>query len=158
LCYERNHTDYFEGVSGTTRRRPGGSLAALGAGNSPRAPSPIAAKAAAAFAELDADRVADLLGAFESAQLAEIVEAVAPADAADLLLSLPPGVRRETLANLSASSAESVRALLRYPEDTAGGIMSNRFIALGEAMSVEEVRELLRARAREERTESIAYL
>jgi magnesium transporter len=117
-----------------------------------------AAKAAAALTELDADRVADLLGAFESAQLAEIIEAVAPADAADLLLSLPPGVRRETLAKLPASSAESVRALLRYPEDTAGGIMSNRFIALGEAMSVEEVRELLRARAQEERTESIAYL
>lgn len=36
--------------------------------------------------------------------------------------------------------------------------MSNRFIALSEAMSVEEVRELLRARAQEERTESIAYL
>jgi magnesium transporter len=117
-----------------------------------------AAKAAAALTELDADRVADLLGAFEPGPLAQIIHAVAPADAADLLLSLPPGVRRETLAKLPAAAADSVRALLRYPEDTAGGVMSNRFIALGEDMSVEQVRELLRSRAEEERTESIAYL
>ncbi|MDQ2659609.1 MAG: CBS domain-containing protein, partial [Verrucomicrobiota bacterium] len=51
-----------------------------------------------------------------------------------------------------------MRRLLRYPEDTAGGVMTNRFIALREEMTVEEVRDLLRARAQEERTEDIAYL
>jgi magnesium transporter len=117
-----------------------------------------AAKAAAALTELDADRVADLLGAFEAPQLGEILQTVTSDDAADLLLSLPPGGRREMLAKLPAPMADSVRALLRYPEDTAGGIMSNRFIALDEEMSVEQVRELLRSCAQEERPESIAYL
>jgi magnesium transporter len=45
-----------------------------------------------------------------------------------------------------------------YPVDSAGGIMSSRFIALRDDMTVEQVRELLRARAQEERAEDIAYL
>lgn len=115
-------------------------------------------QAAAALAELEPERLPDLLAAFDAAQLADILRRVAPAEAADLLQQLAPGARREALAKLPAESAEGIRALLRYPEDTAGGIMSNRFIALQEDMTVERVRELLRARAQEERTEDIAYL
>ncbi len=47
---------------------------------------------------------------------------------------------------------------MRYAPDTAGGIMSDRFIALRDEMAVEQARELLRAHAQEERTEEIAYL
>jgi magnesium transporter len=115
-------------------------------------------KAAAALAEIEEDRLPDLLRAFDAAKLAEILQRMAPDDAADLLQHLPPIARRNALANLPAESADGLRALLRYPEDTAGGVMSNRFIALHEDMTVEQVRELLRTRAQEERTEDIAYL
>ncbi len=115
-------------------------------------------KAAAALAEVEEERLPEMLGAFDAAQLAGILQRVSPADAADLLQQLPPVARREALAKLPLESAEGVRALLRYPEDTAGGVMSNRFITLREDMTVEEVRELLRERAQEERTEDIAYL
>jgi len=115
-------------------------------------------KAAAALAEVEEVRLPDLLGAFDAAQLADIIQRIAPDDAVDLLQQLAPLVRRDVLAKLPAAIADGLRALLRYPEDSAGGVMSNRFIALGENMKVEEVRELLRARAQEERTEDIAYL
>ena len=117
-----------------------------------------AENAAAALVEVEGERLLDFLGAFNSGQLAKILQCVAPADAADLLQQLPPAVRRDTLTKLPSEALEGLRALLRYPEDTAGGVMSNRFIALQEEMTVEEVRELLRARAQEERTEDIAYL
>jgi len=115
-------------------------------------------KAAAALAEVEEERMPDFLGAFDATQLTEILRHVAPAEAADLLQHLPPGVRRDALTKLPTEIAEGLRSLLRYPDDTAGGIMSNRFIVLREDMVVEEVRELLRARAQEERTEDIAYL
>lgn len=115
-------------------------------------------KAAAALAEVEEERLADLLGAFDAAQLAEILQRIASDDAADLLQHLTLGLRRDTLAKLPIEIAEGLRALLRYPEDSAGGVMSNRFITLREDMTVEEVRELLRAKAQEERTEDIAYL
>lgn len=115
-------------------------------------------KGAAALAEVEEEKLPELLTAFDAAQLAGILQHIAPDDAADLLQQLPPAVRREALAKLPTESADGLRALLRYPEDTAGGVMSNRFITLREDMTVEEVRELLRARAQEERTEDIAYL
>ncbi len=115
-------------------------------------------KAAAALADVEEERLPDLLGAFTPGQLSELLKRIPSADAADLLQQLPPAQRRETLAALSGDAASAIRALLKYPDDTAGGIMSNRFIALREDMTVEQVRELLRARAQEERTEDVAYL
>ncbi len=117
-----------------------------------------AKKVAAALAEVEQDRLPDFLGTFDAAQLAKILSYLAPDVAADLLQQLAAGIRRDALAKLPGEFAEGVRKLLRYPEDTAGGVMTNRFIALRDEMTVEEVRELLRARAQEERTEDIAYL
>lgn len=115
-------------------------------------------KAAAALAELEAERLPELLAGFDPTRLAGFLQRMAPPEAADVLQLLPPTPRRETLAALPAESATAVRALLRYPVDTAGGIMSNRFITLRDEMTVEQVRELLRARAQEERIEDVAYL
>jgi len=115
-------------------------------------------KVAAALAEVAEDRLPDFLGVFDATQLAGILQHSAPPDAADLLQQLPPPARRDALTHMPTEAAVNVRKLLRYPEDSAGGVMSNRFIALRENMTVEEVRELLRARAQEERTEDIAYL
>jgi magnesium transporter len=115
-------------------------------------------KSAAALAELEKERQPDLLDGFSPAHVAELLQHMAPADASDVLQQLPPARRRETLAALSTDSANAIRGLLKYPDDTAGGIMSNRFIALHEDMTVEQARELLRDRGQEERTEDIAYL
>jgi magnesium transporter len=115
-------------------------------------------KAASALADVEEERLPDLLGTFTPAQTAELLQHIPPADAVDVLQHLPPTQRRDTLGALTSDAATAIRALLRHPEDTAGGIMSNRFIALREDMSVEQVRELLRTRAQEERTEDIAYL
>ncbi len=115
-------------------------------------------KAAAALAELDEERLPELLRDFSPAQVAQFFKLVPPPKAVDMLQQLPAAKRRDTLAALPTQAAERVRALLRYPEDTAGGIMSNRFITLRDSMAVEQVRELLRGRAEEERTEDIAYL
>ncbi|HYG22330.1 MAG TPA: magnesium transporter [Verrucomicrobiae bacterium] len=115
-------------------------------------------RAAAALSEIEEERLLELLGEFTPPQLAAYLQLMAPADAADLLQVLTPAVRRDTMAAIPPDTAERLRSLLRYPEDTAGGIMSNRFIALRDEMTVEQVRELLRERAQEERTEDIAYL
>ncbi len=118
-------------------------------------PNPVAA---AALAEVEKERLPELMADFTATQLAEYFQRLPAADAADLLQGLPTGRRRDALAALSAECAESIRALLRYPEDSAGGIMSNRLIALRDDMTVEQARELLRAKAQSERQEDIAYL
>lgn len=66
-----------------------------------------------------------------------ILKEMAIDDAADLLGELSPGEVKELL-SLIEEEAEEIRGLLKYPEDTAGGIMTTDFIALSEDITVEE--------------------
>lgn len=116
------------------------------------------ALAARALAELEHDRQHELLKALPVLKLTPLLAALPHNVAADLLPALPPTARRTVLDALPAEQRRRVQALLRYAPDTAGGIMSDRFIALRDDMTVEQVREVLRAHAQEERTEDVAYL
>lgn len=115
-------------------------------------------KAGPALAEVEPDRIPELVAELAPGKLSNILQHVSPPAVADVLQDLPPSTRRDTLAALPAEHAASVRSLLRYPEDTAGGAMSNRFITLHEGMTVQEARDLLRSRGEAERTEDVAYL
>jgi len=64
-------------------------------------------------------------------------------DAADLVRELPPEEAKELLAHIE-EEAEEIRGLLKYPEDTAGGIMTTDFIALPQNILVEEAITRLR--------------
>jgi magnesium transporter len=114
--------------------------------------------AAGALAEMEKDRQKELLTALPVEKIRPVLMDLSPDLVADFLHVLPPGERRTLLEGMPADSRQRVQALLRYPADSAGGIMSDRFIVLKDAMTVEEVRELLRAEAQEERREDVAYL
>jgi magnesium transporter len=114
--------------------------------------------AAAVLAEIEEEELPGLLAALPAAQLAVLLEQLPAAEAVDLLPHLPAPRRKEALAALSPERATEVKLLLRHPEDTAGGIMDSRFIALRDDMTVEQVRELLRARGEKQRVEDVAYL
>lgn len=121
----------------------------------PELPPSLAARA---MAEMEHDRQRELLMVLPSQNLSPLLAELAPDVVADLLPAMAPASRRLALEGLPAGQRQRVQALLRYAPDTAGGIMSDRFIALQDAMTVEQVRELLRTHAQEERTEDIAYL
>lgn len=114
--------------------------------------------AALALSEMEYDSVSVLLEELPVAHFARLLLFVPPDSAADLLQHIPPAQRRETLAALSPEAASHVRSLLRYPEDCAGGIMSNRLIILREDMTIEQAREMLRDQVDTDKTQSIAYL
>ncbi len=114
--------------------------------------------AAAALTEMERQQFVRLAEAIPVPELSGLMAELEPKAAADLLGDLGPGRRREVLAALPGQRASSVKALLQYAEDTAGGMMSDRFIALREDMTLEEARELLRSQAREEQTQEVAYL
>ncbi len=116
------------------------------------------ATTAAVLAEVEREKLPELLADFSIAQLARLFQQLPPDDAVDLLQHLPARRRREVLTALPPERAAEFKSLLRHPEDTAGGIMDNRFIALRDEMTVEAARELLRARAEQERREDVAYL
>jgi magnesium transporter len=71
----------------------------------------------------DRDEWKKLLPLLSPSEIAEIIKALETDDAADLLADLPVKERFEALRMLSQKERVQVQQLLRYPEDSAGGIM-----------------------------------
>jgi CBS domain-containing protein len=99
---------------------------------------------------LDDDRLADVLGEMdESEQItilgtlkerraADVLEAMDPDDAADLLAELPNVDRNRLLELMEPDEAEPVRQLLKYSEDTAGGMMTSEPVILAPDATIAE--------------------
>lgn len=86
-----------------------------------------------------------------------ILKEMATDDAADLLAELPEDDAKELL-TLIEEDAEEIRGLLRYPEDSAGGIMTTEYISFAENMVVEEAIRRLREIAPEAETVYYVYV
>ena len=93
--------------------------------------------AAEAVSEIPTRMQVALLNSLSADRAADIVEEMAPDEAADVLQELPPETSAEVLANMEAEEASEVRELLGFEENTAGGLMTTEFLALGEAATVE---------------------
>ena len=93
-------------------------------------------------AELGDDRLADvleelpdaiqieILGVLDPERAADVLEEMDPDDAADLLAELSNVDRNRLLELMEPDEAEPVRQLLKYSEDTAGGMMTSEPVIL----------------------------
>ncbi len=95
--------------------------------------------------ELEPKRAARLLARATTDQIIAWVQALVPNSAADLVARLAPERLPDVLAGLQSDHAVAVSELLRYPPDSAGGIMDNRFLSAGAEQTVAEGLERLRA-------------
>jgi len=71
-------------------------------------------------------------------KLTDIVEEMKSDEAADLLSDLPKDDAKDVLDKLHWKDSAEVQKLLKYPEDTAGGIMQTELLAVREEMLVED--------------------
>ncbi len=112
--------------------------------------------AAEALAEADPGVQTDVMKSLPSAVAAGILDEMAANDATDVLTDLPP-LRAEELINLmGVEEAQEVKELLKFPEGTAGSVMTTEFIALPEGLTAEQTLQRLRKRAPE--AEHVYYL
>ena len=79
--------------------------------------------------------------------LQQILEELESDDAAHLLDSLPKERAQTLLERLSEPLAARIQQLLRYPADTAGGLMQTEYAAVLEGATVEETIEIVRSLA-----------
>ena len=99
---------------------------------------------------LDDERLADVLGELPEAEqviilstldekrAADVLEEMDPDDAADLLAELSNVDRNRLLELMEPDEAEPVRQLLKYSEDTAGGIMTSEPVILAPDVTIAE--------------------
>ncbi len=95
------------------------------------------------FSELDEDTLVDFVEEMSIDELVEILGAMPSDDIADLLGRLPEEKSAAILERMNREDSEEVEDLLRYEDDTAGGIMVPDFIALREDVTAREAIESL---------------
>lgn len=100
--------------------------------------------AAELLAELDARLTTQIVEKLDPEKAADIIEEMEPDQAADVLAELPPETSREVLQEMPGEEAQEVRALLRFEENTAGGMMNTQFVFVGETALRDEVVEWIR--------------
>jgi magnesium transporter len=84
--------------------------------------------AADAFEHLDTETRKNLIDDIGTERAADIIEEMDADDAADLLAELTEEQQSELLAEMSAYTAGELRELVKYPEDTAGGMMTTDYV------------------------------
>jgi CBS domain-containing protein len=92
--------------------------------------------AAEALHELEPDIQKTIVQSLEKHFVSDIVERMPPDEAADLLGDLPSEQVKELLESIEKGDAEDIQELLAHEEDTAGGLMTNEFIAYTPGLSV----------------------
>ena len=94
--------------------------------------------------DLPEEQAADLLEEFSASEAAAIVEELPSASQADVLAEVSDDEAEAIIEAMDAPSADRVRRLMAYPEDTAGGIMISEFLAYKEDQTVGQVLDDLR--------------
>jgi len=94
--------------------------------------------AADALEEVDPKVQQSIIRSLDSDRAADIVEEMDPAAAADLLGDMPPEHSEEILEEMEPEERAGVEELLEFHEETAGGRMTNDYIALPPAATVQD--------------------
>jgi magnesium transporter len=108
--------------------------------------------------ELPEDHLIEVILAFPPRKSAQLLSALPPDEMTDILKELPSEIRRNVFRHFSKKDTEEARDLLRYPSDTAGGLMTTETLYLKEDMSVKEAMEYIKKKAKEFETIYYIYL
>ncbi|MQA82993.1 MAG: CBS domain-containing protein [Streptosporangiales bacterium] len=88
--------------------------------------------------ELSSEDQVEVVGKLDAERAADVLEAMDPDDAADLLHVLPLDRREQLLRLMEPEEAAPVRRLLRYADDSAGGMMTTEPVILAPDATVAE--------------------
>jgi len=114
--------------------------------------------AAETLSELSTEAQVEILRDMDTEKASDIIEMMPPDEAADVLGDLPAERAKEILEHIEKEEAEDIQELLGHEEDTAGGLMTNEFIAYSQDMTVQEAIERFREDAQEIETVYYLYL
>jgi CBS domain-containing protein/sporulation protein YlmC with PRC-barrel domain len=112
--------------------------------------------AAEALSELQPDVQAAIITGMDAEKAADIIEEMPPDEAADVLSDLPVDKAKEILEHIEKEEAEDIQELLSHEEDTAGGLMTNEFIAYPPEATVREAIDRFKKDAEE--VETVYYI
>ena len=94
--------------------------------------------AAETFVEMEPEAQELLIRTFSDNELKEVVDELYVDDAADLVEEMPANVVKRILRQADPEMRKSINLILRYPENSAGSLMTTEYVSLRPNMTVEE--------------------
>ena len=114
--------------------------------------------AADVFSYLEFDSQEMIITSLSDKEAANVIDNLMADDAADLLEEMPANVVDKLLENAKPDTRQAINQLLRYPEDSAGSIMTVEYVALKENMTVTQAIERIRSVGLDSETINICYV
>ena len=114
--------------------------------------------AAEVFVELDSDEQEMLIRGFSNTELKEVLDELYLDDTVDIVEEMPANVVMRILKHSDPETRKSINEILKYPDDSAGSIMTTEFVDLKETMTVEDALKRIRRTGPDKETINVCYV
>ncbi len=114
--------------------------------------------AAELFVELQPDVQEMLIRGFSNTELKEVLDELYLDDAVDIVEEMPAGVVKRILKHADPDTRKSINEILKYPEDSAGSLMTTEFVDLKRDMTVEDALKRIRRTGTDKETINVCYV
>ncbi len=114
--------------------------------------------AAEAFVEMEQEQQATLIKGFSDLELKAVVEELYVDDAVDLVEEMPANVVSRILAQADPDTRKLINEILKYPEDSAGSVMTTEFVELRANMTVSQAISHIRRVGVDKETINTCYI
>ena len=94
--------------------------------------------AAETFVEMEPEAQELLIRGFSDSELKEVIDELYVDDAVDIVEEMPANVVQRILSQAEPDMRKQINEILRYPEDSAGSIMTTEYVSLRPNMTVGE--------------------
>ena len=114
--------------------------------------------AADTFVEMDKDTKETLLTKLNDKEIKNVISDLFLDDTADLIEEMPANVVKRLLKSADKETREAVNELLKYPEDSAGSIMTIEYVSLRPNMTVQDALDKIKESAIDKETIYTCYV
>ncbi len=114
--------------------------------------------AAEVFVEMSTEAQELLIRAFSDRELKAVVEELYADDAADIVEEMPASLVKRILSQADPSFRRDIHEILKYPEDSAGSIMTTEYVNLHPDMTVDEAMAHIRKTGIDKETINTCYV
>ena len=114
--------------------------------------------AADTFALMDSEYQEMLIRGFSDNELKEVFDELYVDDAADIVEEMPANVVKRILKNTDPETRHTINEILKYPEDSAGSVMTTDYISLRPKMTVSDAIKRIRRTIADAETAYICFV
>jgi magnesium transporter len=114
--------------------------------------------AADAFVEMDSEVQKSIITGFSDMELKQIVDELNMDDAVDIVEEMPANIVKRILSQAEPDTRRLINEMLKYPDDSAGSLMTTEYVDLSPDMTAGEAIDHIRQTGVDKETVNLCYV